>query len=558
MKKIFFFLLIFLYQTFSSAKTTENVEFNRKYLSNYFSAIISSNNQDDKESLKYFIQSKFLLNSHENFFENYIFSLVFNDKIDEAIKKIKFSESQKKDFFEAQLLLVIDTIKKKDFNKSIIHIKKLNDLSGSNQLRLIISEILLQYVKVFKDKKIDLNKKKNIGQIDLINTIFKLSYLNDERASNFYLKLLENEDLDYSRYLFFYTSYLIEINDLKKLREIKAKLNPINSSLLLSQLRIWLENGEYKEIKNLFSHKREDHLISEFLFLIANLYSSQEKYSDSNFYLVLSNYLNPNFVINKTLLIENQLDRKKFSSAKETLNELSDKNLIYKWYKIRKKYLIIEEEESADSAFRFIKDKYKSISKKNPKIEFEMAGIYKKYKDYQPAIQIYNTLLKQTNLDDYTKADILYRRGGSYERLKMYLKADDDLLLSLEKKGDEPYVLNYLAYSWLERSQNIDRAIKMLNQAYDLKTDDPYITDSLGWGYYLLGDYLNAEKYLKRAVELMPYDPIVNDHYGDILWMLDRKIQARYFWKNVIKMENTEEEMIEKINLKIIQGLKSS
>ena len=137
----------------------------------------------------------------------------------------------------------------------------------------------------------------------------------------------------------------------------------------------------------------------------------------------------------------------------------------------------------------------------------------------------------------------------------MYLKADNDLLLSIEKKSDEPYVLNYLAYSWLERSQNIDKAINMLNQAYDLKTDDPYITDSLGWGYYLLGDYLNAEKYLKKAVELMPNDPIVNDHYGDILWKLDRKIQARYFWKFVLSLEDTDKNMREKIDKKMIFGL---
>ena len=98
----------------------------------------------------------------------------------------------------------------------------------------------------------------------------------------------------------------------------------------------------------------------------------------------------------------------------------------------------------------------------------------------------------------------------------------------------------------------------MLEIAYNSKSNDPYIIDSIGWAYYLINDYQKAEKFLKRAVELMPDDPIVNDHYGDILWMLDRKIQARYFWKNVIRMENTEKEMIEKINLKIIQGLKSS
>ena len=77
-------------------------------------------------------------------------------------------------------------------------------------------------------------------------------------------------------------------------------------------------------------------------------------------------------------------------------------------------------------------------------------------------------------------------------------------------------------------------------------------------GYFLIEDYVEAEKYLKRAVELMPDDPIVNDHYGDILWKLNRKIQARYFWKNVLKMDDVEKEIIENINNKLIQGPKNS
>ena len=164
------------------------------------------------------------------------------------------------------------------------------------------------------------------------------------------------------------------------------------------------------------------------------------------------------------------------------------------------------------------------------------------------------------NLDDNSdiKSDILYRRGGTYERIKNYEKADKDLIDALQITPDDAYILNYLAYSWLERDYKINEAIKMLETAYELESDDPYIIDSIGWAYYLTDDYPRAEKFLKRAVELMPDDPIVNDHYGDILWKLNRKIQARYFWTNVLKMKDTEKELIEKINIKMIEGLKSS
>ena len=96
-----------------------------------------------------------------------------------------------------------------------------------------------------------------------------------------------------------------------------------------------------------------------------------------------------------------------------------------------------------------------------------------------------------------------------------------------------------------------------LKIAYDLKSNDPYIIDSIGWAYFLIDEYEEAEKYLKRAVELMPDDPIVNDHYGDILWKLDQKIQARYFWNSVLSFDDTEDDMRENINKKLITGLKS-
>ena len=120
------------------------------------------------------------------------------------------------------------------------------------------------------------------------------------------------------------------------------------------------------------------------------------------------------------------------------------------------------------------------------------------------------------------------------------------------------YVLNYLAYSWLERDYKINEAIKMLEKAYATKSEDPYIIDSIGWAYFLIGNYIKAEKFLKKAVQLMPMDPIVNDHYGDILWKLGRKIQARYFWSSVLTFEDTEEEMKDKIEYKLISGLKKT
>ena len=98
----------------------------------------------------------------------------------------------------------------------------------------------------------------------------------------------------------------------------------------------------------------------------------------------------------------------------------------------------------------------------------------------------------------------------------------------------------------------------MLEKAYAQSKNDPYIIDSIGWAYYLTGDYVRAENLLRKAVELMPSDPIVNDHYGDILWKLDRKMQANYFWNNVLSFEDTEDKMKRDIYYKILKGPKET
>jgi tetratricopeptide (TPR) repeat protein len=189
---------------------------------------------------------------------------------------------------------------------------------------------------------------------------------------------------------------------------------------------------------------------------------------------------------------------------------------------------------------------------------FDIANFYKNSKNYNEAIKYYTMIIDDLDDNSDLKSDVLYRRGSSYERSKNYEDSDKDLLHALKITPNNAYILNYLAYSWLERDYKINQAIEMLEIAYKAESNDPYIIDSIGWAYYLINDFFKAEKFLKRAVELMPDDPIVNDHYGDILWKLDRKIQARYFWSNVLEMEDAEEDMLKKINIKMINGLQNS
>ena len=98
----------------------------------------------------------------------------------------------------------------------------------------------------------------------------------------------------------------------------------------------------------------------------------------------------------------------------------------------------------------------------------------------------------------------------------------------------------------------------MLNRATELEEDNGYILDSLGWAHYANKDYINAEYFLRRAVELMPSESVISDHYADTLWQLNKPIQARYFWKQVLDLKNIEQDLKENIDKKLIFGLKNN
>ena len=553
-----FVILGLLYQTPGYSKSASFNEFNSRDLTNYFSGIVAFENQNNFDALKFFNASKVLLNKHDSYLKRYVYSLVLEDKVAQAINIIENNSNKSNlEFFDAYILLITNSLKKNNFEKAEKFLNQSLKFQNQNRFNLVIFESLRQYIYTFKNKKI-LSNKKNFGNMSIINQAFQRCYLKKDSARSSFLNLINNPDGDYSRYVFFYINYLIQNKKIEEAREVVGQLEYINSTLLLTQSKSWIENNEFKKFNKIFSCNNHNDIVSEFLFLISNLYSSQDNFEKSNFYLNLSNYLNPKFILNSSLVAENFYLNQDYEKVKKVLKNFDKENEFYYWFRIKKETQIIINENGYEEGIDYISSKFRKIDNPNLKMVFDIANFYKNSKNYKKAIEYYTKIIASLSEDSEIKSDLLYRRGGSYERLGNYKKADEDLLLSLKIKPDEAYVLNYLAYSWLERDYQIDEAIEMLEKAYALRNDDPYIIDSIGWAFYLIDDYVEAEKYIKRAVELMPEDPTVNDHYGDILWKLDRKIQARYFWNNVLSFDDTDDDLRKKITTKIVEGLKNS
>jgi Flp pilus assembly protein TadD len=149
---------------------------------------------------------------------------------------------------------------------------------------------------------------------------------------------------------------------------------------------------------------------------------------------------------------------------------------------------------------------------------------------------------------------LFYQRGIAFERSEQWPRAEADFLKALELEPDQPLVLNYLGYSWVEMGEHLAEAQAMIEKAVEQRPGDGYIVDSLGWVLYRLGDFAGAAEQMEKAVEIKPVDPVINDHFGDALWMIGRRIEARFQWKRALSFE-PEEKDATRIRKKLAEGL---
>ena len=308
----FFLIILLLYQNPLHSKSASFDDFDSKNLSKYFSGIVAFENKNNSKALNFFNTSKILLNKHEPYLKRYVYSLVLENKVNQAINVIK-QNINKSEFFEKYLLLIIDSLRRDDFSKALDYISETKKYIKLSRFNLAILDNLRDYVFVFNEKRLP-NDVKNYGNLSSISTTFQRCYLGDAKTKTFFSNLVNDDDADLTRYNFFYLSYLIENNQTKEAKKIIKNIRFISTSLLLSQGKSWIENGNEKKMSTVFSCKNHNDLIGEFLFLISNLYSTQDDYIKSNFYLYLSYYfiIIYHYSLKISILTENFIVLKRF------------------------------------------------------------------------------------------------------------------------------------------------------------------------------------------------------------------------------------------------------
>ena len=562
-KKIYFISILILpifWINISLAKATQ--QYSKENISNYFSGIVALNQNNTADSFKYLNKAQSLKELHSNFNIKFIRSLVLLDKFDEAFAFSNKIWNEDNNFFEVDLLLGLNSFIKEDYITAEKHFKRLNNVYKNDLFFYqFLGNILISWTKASQNNKKEsltsFNKiPDRFNNLKLIQNSFLQCYFENEEAVDLYSKLINNEEGSFSRYNFFLVNYFLHKKQ-KKRSEIainKASKNE-NLTLLVRQTKFFLENNNERMAMSFFNCKNPKDAIAEIFYVIANLYSSEKNYHQSNFYLKISLLLNEKFIPNKTLLAENYFLQEKYKASEEVYQSTKSIGEVYSWHASKSIATILLETNNKETALSYLKKRFNSLKNKNFEHYYELANFYKDNNYYQESIKYYSLTLDKIKKNHFLISKILDRRGTSYEKIGKWSDAEKDLQESLKILPDQAYVLNYLAYSWIEKKINIKKSLKMLKQADDLKKNDPYITDSLGWAYFLNKNYDKAEKYLQRAVMLMPYDPVINDHYADTLWMLNKKIQARYFWNHAINLKNIKKELKDNVSNKLFFGI---
>jgi len=293
---------------------------------------------------------------------------------------------------------------------------------------------------------------------------------------------------------------------------------------------------------------------AEALYGIGSALSRDQGVDVSILYLQLALFVADDLDVAQVLLAELLSNSGDLAAAADAYDDVSSSSSLFTTARIERALLLerIGRTEDAIDALEGLGPQ--PTPEANAEILIALADLYRSRERFSEAETRYSGALDLLESEGSRLWTIYYARGVSRERQGNWDEAEADFMKALELEPDQPYVLNYLGYSWLEQGIRYEEALDMIQKAVDQRPDDGFIVDSLGWAYYRLGDYETAVTYLERAVELDPNDPTINDHLGDAFWKVGRRTEARFQWQHALDSE-PEEDAAARIIRKLEKGL---
>lgn len=292
--------------------------------------------------------------------------------------------------------------------------------------------------------------------------------------------------------------------------------------------------------------------LAEVFFGLGEALSSEGGIGFGTVYLQLALHLEPSSPFALAALASVYETTKRYGNAIQTYERIPEGTPIQDSVRVRKALLLNQLDRLEES--RALLERMADEDTEDIRALDALGNIMRSRKRYDEAITYYDRVIERIGTPQKQHWTLFFARGTSYERSKNWPKAEADLQRALKLSPEQPSVLNYLGYSWVDQNKNLKLGMEHIRKAVRLRPDDGHIVDSLGWAHYRLGNYKEAVRYLERAVELMPQDPILNDHLGDAYWRVGRRREARFQWNQALTL-NPEPEDLDKIKSKLAEGL---
>ncbi len=534
-------IIIFISVFFLGLKKTYPNSVKNNIYGNYLSWNFARNT-GDTGLLKNFFPNIDLNKVEYSVLEEVFFEAVFFNDWEEA-KKIGTQIFKKDEYsFLVNLLSFSDFFLENKKTKSLSFLKKVN-----------LSEFDLNFIRVLllwssynqSSEKFDLELDEQcIPLICLHNGLFNI-FIKKYDEGFFYFDKIKKNKLNSFRVSELLLYYYLDNKNKKAAEEIIQFINEQN--LNFGNLNV---DDFYLRKKTLNPVLTPKDGLAEVFYNISSWYFTKNLYKYAAFFGEISLKFRPNFSAMRLLLVGIYEKLNYLELALDRMNNL-DRNNIYFYKFLKMKLSIFDQLEMKKEAIEELKNLTK-LYPNNPKIIVLLADRLRANKSFVEAIKHYSDLLKLTNKSE--RWGIFYSRGIAYEQSGQWKEGEKDLLTALELNPKDPYILNYLGYSWLDRNKNIKKALGLLETAVEIEPGDAYIVDSLGWAYYLSGSLEKSVFYLEKAVSLLPNDATLNDHLGDAYWKIGRKKEAISQWKRVLIFDPNfkKKEIIKK---KITNGL---
>jgi tetratricopeptide (TPR) repeat protein len=503
---------------------------------NYLAGRFAGSVRDTKRAVRYFDRALQDDPGNAAILDRAFLFEVANGDVEQAIARAEHVVATNPEMRLASLVLALRDVKRGNYAAARQELGQTDNAIFNTLVSRLITAWALQAEGRTDDALIELNRISSVAAFDLFRFFHTALLLERagrlERADAAYRSALGAGGDGVIRVVDSYGRFLERggaVQDARALYESFLAQSPDHPLITVALVR--LDKGQKPEPMITTTAQG----VAEALYDLASALAQDRSVDLPVVYLQLALYLDPEFDVAQALLADLFEITGRSADANAMLARIPRSSPLASHAAIETA-LNLDRMGQSDAAISTLRG-IVSRDPKNLRAIVSLGDLLRSHDRFKESVEAYSRAIAAVDPADKRFWSLYYARGAALERAGLWSEAERDLQYALNLDPDQPLVLNYLGYSWVDRGENLSEALSMIERAVELMPDDGFIVDSLGWAHYRIGNYDLAATYLEHAVSLRPEDPTINDHLGDAYWRVGRALEARFQWRHALALK---------------------